>query len=118
MPLGLIWTSISSISISPTLGWKNVFGKCCWKVSGGTTILTSHTCIDLTTTSNETSGLNLSSVSLLTCPIIFKPVDVINLTSWSNQTNVGIVIIPIESSHGYVANIKSFSLSNIPKLKS
>jgi hypothetical protein len=31
---------ISSISIFFTLGWKNVFGKCCWKVLGGIVILT------------------------------------------------------------------------------
>ncbi len=84
----------------------------------GITILIGHTCIDLTCTLDETCGLDSSSTCLLTYPIRFKPIDVINIIGWSDQTNVGITIIPIENSHGYVANIKSSSLSDIPKWKS
>jgi len=37
------WICVSSIVISPTLGYKNVFGKCYLKVSCGITIWTSST---------------------------------------------------------------------------
>jgi len=74
----LIQASILSISISPTSSWKNIFGKC-WKILGGITILTSYTRTSLTGTSDETNGLDTSLVGLITCPTIFKHVDVINL---------------------------------------
>jgi hypothetical protein len=77
--------SISSkhllISIYPTSGWKNVYGKCCWKVLRSITILSSHTCTDLISTLNKIGGSDTSSIGLLTCSTKFKLVNVINLTS-------------------------------------
>ncbi len=63
-------------------------------------------------------GSNTSSIGLLTCLTKFKPVDVINLTSWFDQINVGTAMVIIENSHGSIANIKSSSSSYIPKWKS
>ncbi len=97
-----------SISISPTLGWKNVYGKCCWKVSKGIAILIGCTFIGLVGTSDETSGLEISSTSLLTYPTRFKPTHVINLIGWSDQTNVGTTIVPIENNFCFMANINPF----------
>jgi hypothetical protein len=47
-----------------------------------------------------------------------KVVIILNLTSLFNQTNVRIVVVPIENNLGFVANIKSSFESNIPKWKS
>jgi hypothetical protein len=68
--------------------------------------------------SNKTSNIDTCSTSTYTCSTRFKPVDVINLTSWYNQTDVGTTIVPIEKNHGSMANIKSSFSSNIPKWKS
>jgi hypothetical protein len=82
----LIQTGILSISISPTSSWKNIFGKCCWKVFGGIAILTDHTNTNLIGIIDETSGSKIGSIGLLTCLTKLKPIDVINLTSWFDQT--------------------------------
>ncbi len=93
---------------------KNIFGKCCWKVSSGITILIGHTCFGLTCILEETSGSNTSSTCLLTCLIKFKLGDVISLTSWFDQIDVGTTMVFIENNLCFVANIKSYSSSDIP----
>jgi hypothetical protein len=114
----LIQANVSLISISPTLGWKNVYGKCCWKVSRNITILTCHIGIGLTCTSGEIGGSDIGSTNLLTYPTMFKLVDVIKLIGWFDQTDVGTTIVPIENNLGSMANIKSFSSWDISKWKS
>jgi hypothetical protein len=46
----MIQASILLISISLTLGWKKISGKCCWKISRGITILLGCVGTDLTNT--------------------------------------------------------------------
>jgi hypothetical protein len=102
----LIWTSVLSISISPISSLINNYGKCCWKISKGIVILIGHTCIDLTSILNETSGLDIGSIGLITCSTKFKHVEVINIICWFDQTNVGTTMVPIENSLSIVVNIK------------
>ncbi len=92
----LIWASVSSISIFPTLGWKNLYNICCWKILGGIIILIGHTCINSIGILDETCGSNTCLARLLTCPTRFKPIDVINLIGWFDQIDVGTTIVPIE----------------------
>jgi hypothetical protein len=73
---------------------------------------------NLTCISYETCGLYIGSIGLLTCSTKFKHVDVINLMGWFDQTDVGITMVPIENNPSFIANIKSFFSSNIPKWKS
>jgi hypothetical protein len=98
----LIKACVLSISISPTSCWKHISNKCYWKVSRGIAILIGPTCTNLIGISNETS--------VLTYPTRFKLVDVINLTGWYDQINVGTTIVPIKNNPSYVVNIKSSSL--------
>ncbi len=114
----LIQTSILSISISLTLVWKNVLGKCSWKVSRGIVILINHTSAGLTGITNKTSDSNTCLTSSITYSTKFKPAYVINLISWPNQIYAKIIIIPIENSFSFVANIKSSFSSNILEWKS
>jgi hypothetical protein len=105
-----------SISISLTSSWKNVFGRCCWKVSR--VILIGQTCIDLRSISNETSGSNTSSTCLLTYLTKFKPINEIDLTCWFDQIDVRTIMVPIKNNPHLMVNTKSSSLTNIPKWKS
>jgi hypothetical protein len=63
---------------------------------------------------DKTCNSDIGSIRTITCSTIFKPTNVINLTSWYDQTNVGTIMVPIENSPCYVANIKPSFLSNIP----
>jgi hypothetical protein len=48
----------------------------------------------------------------------FKPNDEIKITSCSSLTDVGTSMVPIENNLHFIANIKSFSSSDIPNWKS
>jgi hypothetical protein len=72
----------------------------------------------LTSILNEIGGSDTSLTCLLTYSTKFKHVNVINLISWFDQIDVGIIMVPIENKLGYVANIKSSSSLDIPKWKS
>jgi hypothetical protein len=108
-----IWTSISSISIYLTLGWKKVSSKCCLKIWRGITIWTCIIDISSIGISNKIGSTDTSSTSTYTYSTKFKPADVINFTSWYNQTHVGTNMVPIENSPSSIANIKSFSSLDI-----
>jgi hypothetical protein len=95
----IIRASILSISISPTLGWKKVYGKCCLKVSKG--IVT------------WTSNIKTCSTCTYTSLFKFKLANVIKLIGCYVLIDVGTYMVPIENNHGSVINIKSFYLSNI-----
>jgi hypothetical protein len=106
-----------SISISPTSSWKNVSNKCCWKVLGGITILRGHTSTNLTNILNETCGSNTCSTCLIAYSTRFKHVDVIKLTCWCDQIDVGTTMVPIENNPSSMATIKSSYSLDIPKWK-
>jgi hypothetical protein len=99
------WTysqvGVLSITISPS-GQNKVFIMCCLKVSWGIAIWVGSTNINLVSTSNTYSTR-------------FKLVDGIKLTSYFNQIGVGTTLVHVENNHNFVANIMSFSSSNIPK---
>jgi len=87
-------------------------------IKGYSYILTSRTCIGFIGISNETSGSNTSSTSLITCSTKFKPTNVINLIGWFNEIDVKTTMVPIENNHGSMANIKSSSSLDILEWKS
>jgi hypothetical protein len=66
-----------SISISPTSGWKNVFGECL-KISRAIAILTHHTNTDLLGILIKASDVYTGLIGLITCSIKFKLVNVTN----------------------------------------
>ncbi len=84
------------------------------KVSGGIIILTCNIDSNLIGMSDETSSTNTGSTSTYTCFTVFKHANVINLTCWFDQIDVGTTMVPIENNPSFVANIKSSFLSNIP----
>jgi len=112
----LIWACISSISISLTSSWKDVSSKCCWKKYQGVFNKSYRYQFDRYIKQNTWLRHRFNKFNNLSTK--FKPIDVINLTSWFHQINVGTTMVPIENSFGFVANIKSSSLLDIPQWKS
>jgi hypothetical protein len=96
-------TSVSSMIISPTFGWKKVSNRCCLILLGGIVKLTSKTHID----SIGCFGTNYT-ILRFAMQIALK----------LDSTWVGSIIFPIENRSNYVANITSSSSSHILKWKS